>query len=283
MKFPNSSNQKIKARAKTQRRKDIAKERLLRFSLRFLCVLASLREFFCFHFIRNRRLRLILLPSFFTMMPFAALAQEFTFVRVQWETSRQSYGFAFRGDGPLWAHDYPVAEQNLHTAVTALTCVPMNEESKILRLDEEELFEFPFLYICEVGYWALSDREAEVLREYLLRGGFLLVDDFRSTFEWSNFEEQIRRVLPDSPLQRLTIDHPIFHCFFDFEHLLEYAPYGGLEPRYYAILDKAGRIMVLVNYNNDIGDGWEWPESDRTFSTEAFRLAINYIVYAMTH
>jgi len=227
--------------------------------------------------------RCVLFSAALLMLPLIGAAQEFTFVRVQWDAQKRSYGFAFRGDSELWAHDYPVAEQNLHTAVRALTTVPMSDESKILRLDDEEMFDYPLLYICEVGYWTIRDREAEVLREYLLRGGFLLVDDFRSTFEWSNFEDQIRRVLPDSPLQRLTIDHPIFHCFFDFEHLLEYAPYGGLEPRYYAILDKAGRIMVLVNYNNDIGDGWEWPETDRTFSTEAFRLAINYIVYAMTH
>ncbi len=209
--------------------------------------------------------------------------QDFTFARVQWEGERPSFGFAFRDNGPLWAHDYPVAEQNLYTAIKALTSVPVTSEAKILRLDDEEIFEYPFLYICEVGYWAISEAEAKFLREYLLRGGFLMVDDFRSSLEWANFEEQIRRVVPESPLQRLTIDHPIFHCFFDFEHLLEYAPYGNLEPRYYAILDKGGRVMVLINFNNDIGDGWEWPETDRAFSTEAFRLAINYIIYAMTH
>jgi hypothetical protein len=231
----------------------------------------------------NSLARLSHLCTLAMMLPLAAAAQEFTFVRVQWEGEKHSSGFAIRGDGPMWSHDYPVAEQNLHTAVKALTCLPMNAESEVLRLDSAELFEFPFLYICEVGHWTISEDEAAVLREYLLRGGFLLVDDFRGTLEWSNFEEQMRLVLPESPFQRLTIDHPIFHCFFDFEHLLDYAPYGGLEPRYYAILDKAARIMVLVNYNNDIGDGWEWPESDPNFSTEAFRLAINYIIYATTH
>jgi hypothetical protein len=209
-------------------------------------------------------------------------AQAFTFVRVQWNSRRFGYGFAGRGNGPLWAHDYPTAEQNLYIAINAMTLLPLTYENKILTFEDEEIFDFPFLYICEVGYWSIAEKEAEQLAEYLARGGFLLVDDFRGGFEWENFLDQIKRVTPQPP-QPLSIDHPIFHCFFDFEKLGDHAPYGGMIPRYYAIFDDNGRLLILINHNNDIGDGWEWPEMDEAFSTEAFKLGINYLIYSMTH
>jgi hypothetical protein len=208
--------------------------------------------------------------------------QAFTFARVQWTGNNFGYGFAGRGNGPLWAHDYPIAEQNLYIAINALTSLPITYENKIITFTDDDIFDFPFLYICEVGYWTIGGKEAERLAEYLARGGFLMVDDFRGGFEWSNFLEQIKRVAAKNP-QPLAADHPIFHCFFDFDHLLAYSPYGGLTPRYYAIFDENGRIMVMINHNNDIGDGWEWPETDEIFSTEAFKLGINYLIYSMTH
>jgi hypothetical protein len=208
--------------------------------------------------------------------------QAFTFARVQWEGRRFGYGFAGRGNGPLWAHDYPIAEQNLYIAINALTSMPITYENKILTLADEDIFDFPFIYICEVGYWSIEEKEAERLAEYLARGGFLIVDDFRGGYEWNNFLEQIKRVVPQNP-EPISVEHPIFHCFFEFEKLGDHAPYGGLTPRYYAIFDDSGRIMVIIHYNNDIGDGWEWPESDEVFSTEAFKLGINYLIYSMTH
>lgn len=212
----------------------------------------------------------------------SANSQAFTFVRVQWTGRSFGYGFAGRGNGPMWAHDYPVAEENLYIAINTLTSLPITYENKIITLTDDDIFDFPFLYMCEVGYWSIEEKEAERLAEYLARGGFLIVDDFRGGYEWSNFLEQIKRAAPKNP-QPLAVDHPIFHCFFDFDHLLGYAPYGGFTPRYYAIFDDHGRIMVMINHNNDIGDGWEWPETDETFSTEAFKLGINYLIYSMTH
>jgi hypothetical protein len=209
-------------------------------------------------------------------------AQAFTFVRVQWEGGRYGYGFSGRGRGPLWAHDFPTAEQNLYTAIKALTSLPLTYENKILTLEDDAIFDFPFLYICEVGYWTINEKEVERLAEYLARGGFLIVDDFRGGYEWSNFFDQIKKATPHVP-QPIALDHPIFHCFFDFDRLGDHAPYGGLMPRYYAILDDKGRMMAIINHNNDIGDGWEWPETDEVFSTEAFKLGINYLIYSMTH
>ncbi|MGH7493900.1 MAG: DUF4159 domain-containing protein [bacterium] len=207
-------------------------------------------------------------------------AQGFTFVRIQW--AGEGYGIFARGNGPLWAHDYPTAEQNFYTALHALTAVPMTFENKILTLADDAIFSYPLLYICEVGYWLPAQMETERLQEYLKRGGFLIVDDFRGGFEWRNFYDQIQRFMPEPPLP-LSLDHPVFHCFFDFEHVGEHAPYGGLTPVFYGLYDQKKRLIGIVNYNNDIGDGWEWPEDYREFSTEAFKLGINYLIYAMTH
>jgi hypothetical protein len=207
-------------------------------------------------------------------------AQGFTFVRIQW--AGEGYGFFARGSGPLWAHDYPTAEQNLYTAMAALTSLPLTNENKILTLDDDAIFDFPFLYICEVGYWTMAEKETQRLTEYLARGGFLIVDDFRGGYEWNNFFDQIKRATPKNP-QPISVDHPIFHCFFDFDRLGDHAPYGGLTPRYYAMFDEKGRMTAIINHNNDIGDGWEWPETDEVFSAEAFKLGINYLIYAMTH
>lgn len=209
-------------------------------------------------------------------------AMAFSFVRIEWEGGRTGFGRGFGGRGPLWAHDYPTAEQNLYVALDALTTLPITFENKVLSLRDEAIFDFPLLYICEVGYWTPDEEEAKFLSEYLKRGGFLIVDDFRSDFEWSNFVRQMQRIVPEAP-QLLELDHPVFHCFFDFTELGLHSPYWGLTPHYYAIFDSEGRMMALINYNNDIGDGWEWPETDREFSTEAFKLGINYLIYAMTH
>ena len=210
----------------------------------------------------------------------AANPNTFTFVRVEWQGER--YGFSGRGNGPLWAHDFPTAEQNLYTAINALTSLPLNYEYKTIALHDEAIFDFPFLYICEVGYWTPNAQEIAILSEYMQRGGFLLVDDFRGGFEWRNFAAQMQRIVPHEP-RPLELTHPIFHCFFEFERLGEHSPYWNMTPQYYGIFDDKGRIMAMINYNNDIGDGWEWPESDEVFSMEAFKLGINYLVYAMTH
>jgi hypothetical protein len=207
-------------------------------------------------------------------------AQAFTFVRVEWQGN--TYGFSGRANGPLWAHDYPTAEQNFYTAVNALTDLPLTFENKILTLEDETIFDYPLLYICEVGYWTPGDKEVELLREYLQRGGFLIVDDFRGGYEWNSFVHQLGRIHSNPP-QPLAVEHPVFHCFFDFEQLSDHSPYWGMIPEFYGLFDADDRLVGIINYNNDIGDGWEWPETDQEFSTEAFKLGINYLIYAMTH
>jgi len=189
-----------------------------------------------------------------------------------------------------WDHDYPRAERHFTRLLSELTSVwTLLEASNILALDDPELLKYPVAYVSEPGYWDVTDSEAEAFRAYLLKGGFVIFDDFAGR-DWFTFEEQMRRVLPEHQLIRLDASHPIFHAFYDIESLDGfYHPLQGIPSTFYGMFednDPAKRLMVIANYNNDIGDAWEW--SDTGFlpidlTNEAYKLGINYIVYAMTH
>ncbi len=226
----------------------------------------------------------------FGLNPQSGLAQlqlpggdEFTFIRIRWTDNGIRYGYGFSTNAPLWAHDYPQAEKNLYKTLKVLTSIKVSEEVKVLTFADEEIFEYPFIYACEIGYLTLSENEVTNLREYLLRGGFLMVDDFRWPYEWENWRREIKKVLPDHKWQKLQVNHPIFHCFFDLNKIHKRTPYLAVPPEYWAILDDNGRIMVLINFNNDVGDGWELPKDTPDFSTEAYKLGINYLIYHYTH
>ncbi|MBI1956746.1 MAG: DUF4159 domain-containing protein [Acidobacteria bacterium] len=199
--------------------------------------------------------------------------------------------------GHTWDTDYPKADRQFLQGVLRWTNIQARRQEQILRPLSPQLFAFPFVYAVEPGYWYLSEEEAARLREYLLRGGFLVVDDFHGTREWKNFEAQIRKVFPDRPIQEVELSDPIFHCFFDIEqkiqvpglqflysgHLYEQ---DGFTPHYRAIYDDDHSIMVMINFNVDLGDAWEWsdfPQYPEFYTSYAFRLGVNYVVYAMTH
>ena len=213
----------------------------------------------------------------------------FTFVRLRYEDG--AGGFAFRRE-PFWAHDYPRAERNLMRILESVTYLdPFMGASggNILTLDDPELFKYPLAYMSEPGYWTLSEAEAEGLRSYLKKGGFVIFDDFRGS-HWYNFEAQMRRVLPDSPLVELDVSHPIFHSFFEIPSLDFVQPYDRhLEPLFYGAFednDPRKRLLLIANYNNDIGEYWEY--SDTGFipidlSNEAYKFGVNYMIYAFTH
>ncbi len=168
----------------------------------------------------------------------------------------------------------------------------MEEDSggtNILSLDDPELYQYPVAYMSEPGHWALTDSEAQGLRDYLLKGGFVIFDDFAG-YDWYNFAEQMGRVLPDARLLPMEESHPIFDSFFRIADLDGFVhPNYNVTPEFFGIFednDPNKRLMAIVNYNNDIGDYWEW--SDAGFlpidlSNEAYKLGVNYIVYAMTH
>ena len=214
----------------------------------------------------------------------------FTFLRLIYSTR------GWRGSN--WAIDYPKADIQFLYALQKLSDFTfVASEHKALRLTDPKIFEYPFIYAVEVGHMHLSDQEAFRLREYLLRGGFLVVDDFHGSYEWTSFRHQMKRVFPEYEPVDLPVSHPIFHCYYDINKLiqvpgLQYLYTGktweknGYTPRYMGIQDENGRLLVMINHNIDLGDAWEWAEVEvypREYATLAFQLGTNYIVYAMTH
>lgn len=228
-----------------------------------------------------------------------AVAQDdmgFRFVRVSYGGDSQSpapmgrRGFGRgrgRGQAP-WAHDYPTAELNLYEALKRTTRMHVSGEPLVLSLEDDRIFEYPVLYLCEPGYWVLNEKEAENLRDYLHRGGFILFDDFRGGREWEWFEAAMSEVLPGKTPVEIPPDHPVWSVYFDIDPVA--APSivsGGFGPEddtYMAWFDDDGRMIALACFNQDIGDGWEWP--DRNFanaSTISFQMGINFLIYALTH
>ncbi len=213
----------------------------------------------------------------------------FTFVRLRFAPLSDFGSRRFRRD-LKWDHDYPRAERHLATMMEELTTAQPNQiGTNILAADDPEIFKYPVAYVSEPGFWSVNEDEAEGLRNYLLKGGFLIFDDFQGG-QWYNFEEKIGVVLPEARLVELDASHPIFHSFFEIETLDDFIhPLSRVSSVFYGIFednDPEKRLMVIVNYNNDIGESWEWSDSGWIpidITNEAYKLGINYIVYAMTH
>jgi hypothetical protein len=220
------------------------------------------------------------------------LAHEFYFTRVIYGDETGDSDF-----GPRWAVDYPKADQQFLIALKRLSGVDAFAEEHALALSVERLYEFPFLYVLEVGSLTLSERDQRGLRDFLLAGGFLVVDDFWGSWEWDNFEEQMRGVFPNRPIVEVPQDHPVFHAFYDISEIVQVPnvyqgttgsvthEYDGIVPRARGIFDDDGRLMVLINWNTDLGDGWEWadhPQYPLRFSTYAYEMGINFVIYGMT-
>jgi len=223
-------------------------------------------------------------------------AGEFNFVRVQFNTYF-SGGFGGARYGP-WSIDFPDADMNFLRGVSRLTNIRVMSNPIVLNLGQEEIFDYPFLYMLEVGQGGgltLTPGEIENLREYLLRGGFLLIDDFWGQRQWDNFMAAFSQVFPDREVVELSSDHEIFHCYYDIDgpqmipalgRSDEYGEQGIDYATNHAILDDEGRVMVLMNWNSDMGDGWEHtyhPAYPTRFANSAYQLGINYLMYSLTH
>ncbi len=193
-----------------------------------------------------------------------------------------------------WSFDYPDMEQNLTLILNELTSLRVRPNgSNILRMDDPELMKFPVAYLSEPGYWYPSESEALGLRTYLAKGGFLIVDDFHFEQEWRVFEAAMRKVLPDARIDQLPLPHQVFNAFFSIKSLD--VPYpgrlgeSGLMGEFYGIHegnDPSSRLMVVINYNMDVGDYMEhsgrgWYASAPT--NEAFKFGVNYFIYGLTH
>jgi len=241
--------------------------------------------------------------------PAAAAVQEanipydgrFTFVRIRTDVSggrgmpRSFLPGGRRGWGqPPWAHDYPRAERNLARILTATTLLNTYEGgSNILTFDDPELHSYPLAYVSEPGFWEMDEAEKEGLRNYLLKGGFVIFDDFGGPRDWANFEAQMMRVLPEGIFYDLSDLDPlptVFDSFFEIADPEALAPpYRGGWPQYLGIFednDPAKRLMLVANFNNDLGDYWEFSDSGWLpidLTNEAYKFGVNYIIYAMTH
>jgi len=217
---------------------------------------------------------------------------QFTFVRLRWRTG--TYAARVVGnDVNAWLHEYPRAEQNLMRILDDITLINANDKgSLVLTLDDPKLFQYPIAMLWEPGYWVMTDKEAERLREYLLKGGFLIVNDFELD-QWDNFEGQMRRVMPGARWIRLNGSHPIFGTFFrlekvDFPHPPQHHLYG-FQPMYFALFednDPKKRMLAIANYNTNLAEYWQMAGTGFMpidSSNEAFKLGVNYMMYALTH
>jgi hypothetical protein len=212
---------------------------------------------------------------------------EFIFARVRFSGGNRGGFFGF-GGMPGWAHDYPEAEEHILQVADEATGLNVNKLSYVIvDLDSEELFDYPFVYISEPAEMDMNEKEVANLREYFNRGGFAMVDDFDRQWELDWLASQMRKVFPDRVLTEMTIDHPIYHTFYEVPTLDVASPYPNEgPPKFYGYFDEKGRLVMIVNHNTDIGDFWEWvdqPMYPLEPSTEALRFGINYFMYALTH
>jgi hypothetical protein len=236
---------------------------------------------------------------------------EFRLIRLAYDDNAMGYG-GFGRRGRSWTTDAPEAEFHLTQGIRRLTRIDTfdpgsepdwNSDVYPLAPLDDELFSHPFLYAVEVGRWYLDDEQAARIRDYLLRGGFLMVDDFHGTLQWEGFMESMRRIFPDRDVVEIPDGHEVFHVIWDLEqvvgsgHKIQIpglaALYNGVtyeqdgvEPHWRGVFDDNGRLMVAINFNMDLGDAWEQadnPSYPEKYTALAYRIGTSYAIYAMTH
>ena len=203
----------------------------------------------------------------------------FTFTRVRYE------GGGRRGGS--WADGYPRSDRHLSQILDALTSMRVNTDgSNVLDLEDPEIFRNPVLFLIEPGYWRISDRGAANLRAYLLKGGFILFDDFEEDL-WFNFEAQFRHALPEAEFVKLDTTHAIYRTFFDLEEIRLPHPSDRIEPAYYGVFednDPAKRLMAIANHNSDVAEYWDYSGTGRLpvdTTNDAYKLGVNYMIYGV--
>jgi len=228
---------------------------------------------------------------------------EWTFARLMYPAFGSGFGFRrsfgdWRQGYSNWTIDYPRSDRHLAMAVRRLTRLQARSVEQPINPDDvDDIYNWPWLYAVEVGYWNLTDQHAARLRDFLLRGGFFMVDDFHGTQEWQGFIASMHRVFPDRPIVDLDSADPIFHTIFDLDDryqvpgaqfLFSRRTYekDGFEARWRGIYDDKGRLMVAICHNMDLGDSWEHadnPQYPEKYSALGLRIGVNYILYSMTH
>ena len=221
---------------------------------------------------------------------------EWVFARLMYP--QRGWGRQWEYGGTSWTIDYPRGDRHIAALVRRLSVIDARSVEQPVNLDDgDDVFNWPWLYAVEVGQWDLTDSQAAQLREYLLRGGFLMVDDFHGSREWASFVEGMQRVFPDRPIVDLPDDDPIFHTFWDLQEKQQIPGYqflftgqafeqDGFDAHWRGIYDDEGRVMVAICHNMDLGDAVEHsdtPAYPQELSATAMRTFLYYIVYAMTH
>jgi hypothetical protein len=234
---------------------------------------------------------------------------EWTFARLMYPSipgrrSGRGAGFGFRGGGgiwtegnSIWTQDYPRADRHFAQAVRRLTRIEVRSVEQPVNLDDGEVYDWPWLYAVQTGQWQLTDAQAKSLREYLLRGGFFMADDFWGPDQWDTFMASMKKVFPEREVVELENKDPIFHTVYDLDDRYQVASEGSAqrgrswkcEPcpdRWRGIFDDHGRLMVAITFQSDVGDSWEWadaPYYPERYAALGIRIGVNYIVYSMTH
>jgi hypothetical protein len=224
--------------------------------------------------------------------PAAREKTEFAFARLRYRSPRDGYFRRFA----RWGTDSNKSERLFMMALRRLTRVHVRSIEEIVDIDSDEMFNWPFLYAVGVGDWSLTDAHAARLREYFLRGGFFMVDDFHNEREWANFMAGMHKIFPEKDAIEIPDDDTVFHVAYDTRKPYHIPGYqivygqewerGGVGGHYRAMLDENGRMQVAICFNMDLGDAWEWadaPEYPEKYSALALRIGVNYALYDLTH
>ena len=247
-------------------------------------------------------LKMITIALTILMMSGVGVAQTATGPEAEFHMARMKFS---SGDGdrawrPWWAIDYPDAEYHFTRGLRRLTTIDVADDSQHLQLTDENIFDYPWLFAQQVGHWHLSASELLQLREYVSRGGFLVVDDFHGQYDWAVLSDTMARAFPDWPIVKLPENHSLMNVLYDLDqstqipgrrHLYRSAN-GETRARlrglaqWHGIYDDSGRLVVAINFNMDMGDAWEHaddPVYPVPMTSLAYRFAVNYVIYAMTH
>jgi uncharacterized protein DUF4159 len=208
---------------------------------------------------------------------------EFTYARIRYHMTPDA---VYVREVP-WHHDYPYGDETFPTFIKEVSHVHTASTAyQIVDIDSPDLFKYPFAYLCEPGYLELNDKDTKNFREYLERGGFVLVDDFRGERHLSNLVYQMKKVFPDGNIVPLTLSHPVFNSFYQIETLDVRPPYGRGPVQFLGLEDGHGRLVMVINYNNDLSELWEWLDEGTASmhdAAESLKFGTNYLMYAFTH
>jgi hypothetical protein len=254
------------------------------------------REFRVYPSVEGRAADVDVLP------PDYRIPAEFVVARLMYPTASEfswfGRGMDWTQGGTAWSVDYPRGDRFFAQLLRRLTRTNVRSVEQPVNLDDgDDVYDWPFLVVGLPGFWGLTDAQVAKLREYLLRGGFLLCDSFFGTREWAGFVRGLKRLFPDRSIIDLPDDHPLFHTVYDlngkgqvpnWNALQGGVPYraDGVTPHWRAILDDDGRVMVAIAFNNDLGDSWQWaddPGYPEGAASLGIRMSVNFAVYALTH